>query len=100
MKEFIYILKPIERLTKEENWTEFEEKLVSEHFNYLKELLEKGRLVIAGKTDGLDEKTFGIVIYYANDEKEAKEIMQNDPAVKNGIFLAELYTYTVALIKK
>lgn len=54
---------------------------------------------MAGKTDGLDEKTFGIVIFEADSEEEAKLIMESDPAVAEGIMNAELFPYRVALMK-
>jgi uncharacterized protein len=96
-KEFIYVLKLIEKLTKEENWTEKENNIVEEHFKYLKELLNQGSLILAGKTEGLDENTFGIVIIKAYTENKAKEIMENDPAVKEKIMKACIYPYKIAL---
>jgi uncharacterized protein YciI len=48
----------------------------------------------------MDEKTFGIVIIDVSSEEEAKNIMENDPAVKEGVMTAELFPYRVALIKK
>ena len=99
-KQFLYVLKLIPALRKEENWTPREEKIVGEHFASLEQMLEEGRLILAGKTAGLDEKTFGIVIFEAASEQEAQDIMQNDPAVRQGIMRAELFPYQVALMRK
>lgn len=99
-KQFIYVLKLIPPLLKEENWTEKEQEIVGRHFKKLQGLLKEGKLILAGKTDGLDEKTFGIVILEVDSEKEAKLIMESDPAVAEGIMKAELYPYTVALMKQ
>ncbi len=98
-KQFIYVLRPIPRLLVEENWTAHEQAITGRHFNYLKKLLAEGILVLAGKTDGLDEKTFGIVIIEANSLEEATSMMNNDPGVKEGIMTSEIFPYTVALIK-
>jgi uncharacterized protein len=98
-KQFIYILKLIPALLNADNWTEKEEAIVERHFVKLQELLEEGKLVLAGKTEGLEEKTFGIVIFEADAEEEAQLIMQNDPAVAEGIMTAELFPYRVALMK-
>ncbi|HNZ83141.1 MAG TPA: YciI family protein [Sedimentibacter sp.] len=98
-KQFIYVLKLIPALLNEKNWTVKEEAIVKRHFAKLQGLLEDGKLVLAGKTDGLDEKTFGIVIFEADSEEEAKLIMENDPAIAEGIMKAELFPYRVALIQ-
>lgn len=98
-KQFIYVLKLIPALLNEKNWTAKEEAIVERHFAKLQGLLEEGKLVLAGKTDGLDEKTFGIVILEVDSEEEAKLIMKNDPTVVEGIMKAELFPYRVALMK-
>lgn len=82
------------------NWTEREEKIIDKHFAKLQELLKEGKLVLAGKTLGINEKTFGIVILEVQSEEEALIIMRNDPSVAEGIMKAELFPYTIALIKK
>lgn len=88
------------RLYKAENWTEEDEVVVGSHFNYLKELLKEGKLIIAGKTEENDEKTFGIVVIEVESFEEAKVIMENDPGVKEGIMTSEIYPYHVALLRK
>lgn len=96
-QEFIYVLKPREDLLLEENWTDKENEAVDRHFTYLKMLKEQGILILAGKTKGMDEKTFGIVIMEASDELEARKLMEEDPGVYTGIMSAELFPYHVAL---
>lgn len=98
-RQFIYILKLIPELLNENNWTEKEEAIVERHFVKLQELLAEGKLILAGKTEGLDEKTFGIVIFKADSDEEAQSIMKNDPGVAEGIMTAELFPYRVALMK-
>ena len=99
-KQFIYVLKLIPTLLNESNWTEKHEEIVSIHFNVLQELQKDGKLILAGRTLTMDEKTFGIVILEVESEKEARSIMKNDPAVSEGIMTAELFPYKVALIKE
>lgn len=98
-KQFIYVLRPIQRLQNPDNWTEMEENIVGRHFAMLQTLLAEGKLVLAGKTSGLDEKTFGIVILEVDDDGVAMEIMRNDPAVSEGIMTAELFPYDIALMQ-
>ena len=99
-EQFIYTLKLIPSLINLKNWTEEENRIVEKHFFELQKLLSDRKLILAGKTSGIDEKTFGIVILEVDSEDEALNIMYNDPCVVEGIMTAELFPYKVALIKK
>ena len=98
-KQYIYVLKLIPTLLNESNWTEKHEEIVSIHFSVLQGLHKYGKLILAGRTLNMDEKTFGIVILEVESEEEAQSIMKNDPTVAEGIMTAELFPYKVALIK-
>lgn len=98
-QQFIYKLKLIDRWTTEKNWTEKENDTVARHFRYLTKLLDDKILIFAGKTKGLDSSTFGIVIFQAETDDEAKSIMNRDPAVKEGIMTADLSPFQVALMQ-
>lgn len=93
--EFVYIIKP-----KKENFnetgTEEDYAIMGEHFLYLKELLKKNILILAGPE--LNAK-FGLAVIETGNEESAKDIMNNDPAVKKGIMNAELYPYRVSLLR-
>ncbi len=67
---------------------------VSEHFKYLQSLLKDGTLTMAGR---FSEVLIGLVMIEAKSRDNALEIMRNDPAVKSGIFHAELYPWRIAL---
>ncbi len=77
--------------------TEFESRIVSEHFSYLKRLADDGVVILAGRTQNTDYSSFGIVLLKAETIEVAREIMLNDPAVKNNVFRAELYPYKMSL---
>lgn len=98
MNEYIYKLVLIERLNQDENWTDEDNQIVDKHFNYLKELLNQNKLILAGRTTNEDK--FGIVIFEAETDEDAQEIMNNDPAILNGIMTGQLYPYRVALMRK
>ncbi len=80
--------------------TPHEAAVVSEHFEYLKNLTTRGVLILAGRTLNEDESSFGIVILDADDEESAQTIMRNDPAVTNDVMRAELFPFRVALRSK
>ncbi len=66
------------------NFTEKDEKLMSEHFQYLQKLQKEGKLYLAGPI--IDEGSpFGIYIFKADSLNEARNIMENDPSIKGGV---------------
>ncbi len=98
--EFMYMLQPVRLEMLTDKHTPEEDKVISEHVDYLKELTEKGTLILAGRTLNRDSSGFGIVIFNADSEEEANEIMLNDPAVKKNILKGTLFPYQTAFIKK
>jgi uncharacterized protein YciI len=100
LTQWIYVLKPtrLEMLT--EGATPEEDRIVGRHFAYLQNLNEKGVMILMGRTENNDETTFGIAIFEASDETAALAIMQNDPAVRNGVMTATLYPYRIALMRE
>ena len=64
------------------------------HFDYLKTLQAKGKLVLAGMST--DDFT-GIVVVEATGQMEAERIMLADPAVSGNVYLAELHPFQLAL---
>ena len=93
--QFIYFIRP-HKENFAETMTEEEGRVMGVHFEYLKDMLNKGKLILAGpETSG----KFGIAVIETDSEDEAREIMMNDPAVMAGIVTPELYPYRVSLIR-
>lgn len=88
-KSFVIMLRPANNYG-----TEGTQEKVSEHFRYLQSLLEKGNLTLAGR---FSEVLIGLVMLEVESREQAIEIMKNDPAVKAGVFHAELNPWTIAL---
>lgn len=98
-KFYCYILHLYPEFYDRSNWTERENELIGVHFNYLKNLLEKKILFIAGRalSEPVSEKVLGIAIFNADSEEEARSYMENDPAVKEKLMYAELFEFSLAL---
>lgn len=94
MNDYIYVVKPI-RQGMPNTMTETEERIVGEHFNYLKNALEKGTLLLAGPCE---DGAFGIVVFQAESLDAAEEFMAGDPAVKQGVMSAELHAFRISLM--
>ena len=77
-----------------------EEKIMVDHFDYLKSLLNQKKLYLAGPTL-IPEDPFGLVIFETEDADEAKKLLENDPSVKAGIQkIADFRPIRLSLIKK
>ena len=81
-----------------EGLTDREDKVIETHFAYLSDLKEKGVVKLAGRTTNTDASSFGVMIFEARDEHAAREIMANDPAVKEGVLAARLFPFRIALM--
>lgn len=101
MKTYLYILELTDAYKIESQWTEQTNATVSAHFNYLKQLHEQGIVLIVGKTDYdiAHPHNKGYVIFNAETETEALQIMNNDPAVQQQIMQASLHPFKLALMK-
>ena len=93
--QFIYFIRP-HKENFAETMTEEEGNIMGVHFEYLKDLLDKGKLILAGPETTCK---FGIAVIEAESEDEARNIMMNDPAVSSGIVSPELYPFRVSLIR-
>src|SRR5690348_461067 len=100
LKEYLYMVRATRLGMLTEGPTDQEMVIVGQHFNYLKDLTERGVVVLVGRTQNNDETTFGIAIFRALDDEAAREIMNNDPAVRNNVMTATLYPYRIALLAK
>lgn len=99
-KQFVYVLKLTPRLLDEKNWTEQDRQIVGRHFHRLQQLQKDGRLILAGKTlDDADPGQFGVVIFEADSEEEARRQMEADDAVREKIMTAQLFPFRVALAR-
>jgi len=96
-KQFIYVLRLVPRLHDDKSWTDPDKTAVERHFNRLKDAMNTGQVILAGRTPESGAKTFGIVIFEAANNEAARDFMNGDPAVVAGIMTAELHPFGVAL---
>ena len=97
-QQFLYKIQPTRAAMLTEGGTPEENAIVGEHFAYLQALVAKGVVKLVGRTLNTDPSSFGIVIFEAESEKAAQEIVGNDPAVANNVMRAELFPYRIALM--
>ena len=67
------------------------------HFGYLKKLTDEKTVILAGPC--LDA-AFGVMIFESESEETARQIMENDPAIKERLMTAELHPFKVSLMRE
>ena len=92
--EFICFIEPARQGMVDEP-TDAEAAAVEAYFQYLKSLTEQGIVVLAGRTT--EPPHVGIVIFRAADRAAAEAIMDDDPAIKAGVFTPRLQPFRIAL---
>lgn len=110
LTHFVYYIHPV-RPGLVEDPTESEKSVVSEHVRYVRSLLARGRLVLAGPSFppshlptgpdavALDIPPPGIVVFRARDLSEARSILDRDPGVAAGVFRGQLNTFRPAFLE-
>ena len=68
----------------------FQEQNLMEHGNYIHTMYQQGIVIEGGPF--LDHSG-GMAIIKAEDEAHAQEIIKQDPAIKSGVFVAELHPW-------
>ena len=95
-EEFLYRLKTVRPDLAVTGPDPEEARVLEEHVAYLTDLTDRGVLVLAGRTQEQGEETFGIVVFRAGSTEAARQIVQADPAVRDGVMVAELFPFRVA----
>lgn len=100
MPRFLYKLSATRTKMLADGGNAAEQDSVSHHFARLEQLAEAGVVLFAGRTQNTDASSFGIVVLEATDEPAARRIMEEDPAVIDGVMTAELFPYRVAAVSE
>ena len=78
-----------------ENMTPDEERIMSEHYRYLLDLVAKKKAFLVGP---VFDPVFGLIVLRTKSAEEAKEIMDNEPSVVQGVHTYELHPMRVSLL--
>ena len=95
MGEWLCIIRP-PRPTFMEDSTPEEDDLMGAHFEYPKGLLEAGVLILAGPSL---EPPFGVIVFEAESEEEARRLIDADPSVAAGLQTPELHPFRASLTR-
>jgi uncharacterized protein YciI len=77
--------------------TEAEGEAWGRHWARIKRLFDEGRIVLVGPT--LGRVNTGLCVFEAEDEAEARALMEGDPAIAEGFATGELREIRVSLLR-
>jgi uncharacterized protein len=95
--QYLYRIQPTRPAMLTDGPTPEEQRIVGEHFAYLKQATAEGTVQFAGRTLNTDPSSFGIVIFREASDDAARGFMEFDPAVRAGVMRAELFPFRIAL---
>lgn len=95
---YIYKIQAVRQEMVSQGRTAEEDRIVGEHFSYLEGLSRRGVVLLAGRTMSDDYAGFGIIIFRADSQQAAQQIVRNDPAVSQRVMRAELYPFRASLV--
>lgn len=99
--QFLYHFTPgirPELSTGPEAWTEADNAVAEAHFERLKQAAEDGIVILAGRSQ--DWVGPAVVIIEVESEEAAREFMEGDPFVKEGLFCASLHPFRAAVMRE
>lgn len=96
--QFLLRLEPTRTGFTLQNMSQEEARLATQHVQYLKSLLDSGKLSLAAQV--FDPKEFwGIIIVNAPDRETARALLDGDPMVKANMFRGEVFPLRVVFEK-
>jgi uncharacterized protein YciI len=99
-QHYLYVLRVAPQLQDDSKWTDKHKVAAGKHVERLQKATAEGKVILAGRTTEALDKTFGLVIFEADNEAAAKAFMEADPAVVAGVMTATLHPYAIALQRK
>ena len=88
--EFAYVVRPAFDQTFLARASDEQRRVFEQHGEWLEARFAEGTVRFAGRCyDG----PFGMVVLEAANEREARELMEQDPSIRDGVQSAELYPF-------
>lgn len=95
LQTYLYKIQPVRPGMLLDGGTEVEQGVISEHAQYLKAQVDQGIGQIVGRTTNTDYTSFGLMIFQAESDEHAQEILDNDPAIAQRVMRGEVYPFRV-----
>jgi uncharacterized protein YciI len=95
---FLYRVRPTRPAMLTEGPTAREQEIIARHFEYLKDLTERGQIRLVGRVLTTDENGIGLAVLRVDTEAAARALADGDPAVREGVMTADVFPFRVVLV--
>lgn len=96
MNQYVYTVEAA-RLAMFQDRDALEKEILPRHGAYIHKLVDDKVAMLAGALSETDSQHFGIVFFQAENDSSARDILHNDPAVKNRVMRGCLYPHRMSL---
>jgi len=93
-QHFLFMIHPVRGQAFFDDMQPSEVKAMSAHFEYLKQAMAAGIVLLAGP---MLDQTFGVGLLRVDSEEAAHEFLRNDPSVKANVQRPELHPMKLSL---
>lgn len=95
-QQYLCLLRPTRLAMLTEGPLAEELPIIQAHGEYLQQLVADEVAIFFGRTQTANEKSFGLYLFLADSETQAREVIAADPGVSGGVMTPEMYPYKVA----
>ena len=98
MNLYIYKLALKEKYLEFSAWDAAVQQSFKNHATHLEKMVKSGQALMVGRTDTQLKDNYGIVVFTAKDEGEARRVMEADPIIVDGIMTAHVLPFKLLMV--
>lgn len=72
--------------------------VLHQHSDYLNRAVQHGRVMLMGQTDAAPKDNYGLVLFEAENQADAEEFINSDPAIARGIMVGRAFPFKLAKV--
>jgi uncharacterized protein YciI len=93
MKLFVYDLALKPDYHDFSTWTNNVQEVFNQHADFLNRAVQHGRVMFVGRTDAEPKDNYGLVVFEAENQADAEEFMNSDPAIARGVMTGRAFPF-------
>lgn len=74
-------------------WDSSVQETFNLHSEFVNRAVRHGRVMLVGQTETVPQDNFGMLVFEAENQAEADEILNSDPAIARGIMVGKAFPF-------
>jgi uncharacterized protein YciI len=95
MKLYIYDLALKPDYHDVSTWDDKVQEIFAQHGEFLNRAVQHGRVMFVGRTDTAPKDNYGLVVFEADNQADAEEFMNQDPAIARGVMMGRAFPFKI-----